>query len=281
VGNKAIKIVQLADRIRYPQMSTLELRETFLLRGLFETGALNLAYVDLDRTVIGAAVPGVDALPLPCPPELRATAFTERRELGVLNIGGKGSIQVDGTHYELQKLDALYIGKGEHAVTFTSADAASPAAFYLLSYPSHAEYPTTLVPHQLQATATLGAAETANLRTITKLIHLEGTRSSQLVMGFTELQPGSVWNTMPPHTHMRRSEVYLYFDIPDGDRVLHLMGPPEETRHLVLADREIVISPGWSIHAGVGTSSYKFCWGMGGENQVYSDMDALRIADLR
>lgn len=279
--NRVIKIVQLADRTRYPQMSTQELRETFLLRGLFEPGALNLAYVDLDRTVIGAAVPGVDALPLPCPPELRATTFTERRELGVLNVGGKGSIQVDGTHYVLEKLDALYIGKGEHSVTFSSADAANPAGFYLLSYPSHAEYPTALVPHHLQATATLGAAETANLRTITKLIHREGTRSSQLVMGFTTLQPGSVWNTMPPHTHMRRSEVYLYFDIPDGDRVLHLMGPPDETRHLVLANREAVISPGWSIHAGVGTSSYKFCWGMGGENQVYSDMDALRIADLR
>jgi 4-deoxy-L-threo-5-hexosulose-uronate ketol-isomerase len=281
VENNTVKIVQLADQIRYPQMSTLDLRETFLLRGLFEPGALNLAYVDLDRTVIGAAVPGIDALPLPCPPELRATAFTERRELGVLNIGGKGLIQVDDAHYALEKLDALYIGRREHVVNFSSVDATNPAAFYLLSYPSHAEYPTTLVQHQLQATVTLGAAETASLRKITKLIHLEGTRSSQLVMGFTELQPGSVWNTMPTHTHMRRSEVYLYFDIPEGDRVMHLMGPRDETRHLVLANREVVISPGWSIHAGVGTSSYKFCWGMGGENQVYSDMDALRISDLR
>ncbi len=276
-----MKILQMADRIRYPRMSTAELRETFLLSDLFAPGKVQLAYVDLDRTVIGSAVPLKDGLTLPCPDELRAHSFTERRELGILNIGAAGEVEVDGEKHTLGKLDALYVGRGDHSITFSSSDSSSPAEFYLLSYPAHAEYPTTLIQRGKEAPLTIGAQETANLRTITKLIHLEGARSCQLVMGFTELQNGSVWNTMPPHTHMRRSEVYLYFDLPENQRVIHLMGPAEETRHLVVASRQVVISPGWSIHAGVGTSPYTFCWGMGGENQVYSDMDALGIPDLK
>jgi len=163
---------------------------------------------------------------------------------------------------------------------FSSADGAHPAEFYLLSFPAHAVYPTQLIHAADQSSTTLGASETANLRKITRLIHLEGTRSAQLVMGFTQLAPGSVWNTMPPHTHMRRSEIYLYFNLDANQRVVHLMGPGQETRNIVIANKQVVISPGWSIHAGVGTSNYTFCWGMGGENQVYSDMDALQIADL-
>jgi 4-deoxy-L-threo-5-hexosulose-uronate ketol-isomerase len=236
--------------------------------------------VDLDRTVIGSAVPLETALALPCPAELRAESFTERRELGVLNIGGAGSVHVDGRAYALGRRDALYVGRGKHAISFSSDDAAAPAEFYLLSYPAHAEYPTEVVRAAEQVPTPLGAADTANVRRITKLIHLEGVKSCQLVMGFTELEPGSVWNTMPPHTHMRRSEVYFYFDLPADQRVVHLMGPSAETRHLLVANKQVVISPGWSIHAGVGTSSYSFCWGMGGENQVYTDMDALRIAEL-
>jgi 4-deoxy-L-threo-5-hexosulose-uronate ketol-isomerase len=275
-----MKLIQMADPVRYPRMTTEELRATFLLDGLFKPGEIALAYVDLDRTVIGSAVPLETELPLPCPAELRAESFTERRELGVLNVGGAGAVHVDGRAYALGRRDALYVGRGKHAISFSSDDAAAPAEFYLLSYPAHAEYPIAVVRAAEQVPTPLGAADTANVRRITKLIHLEGVKSCQLVMGFTELEPGSVWNTMPPHTHMRRSEVYFYFDLPADQRVVHLMGPASETRHLLVANKQVVISPGWSIHAGVGTSSYSFCWGMGGENQVYTDMDALRIAEL-
>jgi 4-deoxy-L-threo-5-hexosulose-uronate ketol-isomerase len=255
-----MKLIQMADQVRFPRMCTAELRSTFLLDDLFQQGEVTLAYVDLDRTVIGSAVPLASALPLPCPAELRAESFTERRELGVLNIGGSGAVHVDGEAYGLGLRDAIYVGRGKHAISFSSDDADAPAELYLLSYPAHTEYPTAVVRAGEQEPAALGAAETANLRKITKLIH--------------------VWNTMPPHTHRRRSEVYFYFDLPADQRVVHLMGPAAETRHLVVANKEVVISPGWSIHAGVGTSSYSFCWGMGGENQVYTDMDALRIPEL-
>ena len=276
-----MKILQLPDAVRYQTMSTEELRSGFLLESLFIEDSLDLVYVDLDRTVIGSAVPVTGPLPLPCPEELRATSFLERRELGVLNIGGPGYVDVDGQDYSLDKLDALYIGCGINSVVFRSKDASSPASFYLLSYPAHAVYPTELIQTSGQQPVCIGAAETANSRSIYKLIHLEGARSCQLVMGVTQLDTGSIWNTMPPHTHMRRSEVYLYFDVPAADRVLHLMGPPQETRHLIVADKQVVISPGWSIHAGAGTRNYKFCWGMGGENQVYTDMDPAPIIELR
>ncbi len=261
-------------------MSTAELRSTFLLEDLFEPEAVKLVYVDLDRTVIGSAVPLASPLELPCPSELRATAFTERRELGVFNIGGSGAVHLNDKTHALGNRDAAYIGKGDHRISFTSDDAKSPAEFYLLSYPAHATYPTQVVRAADATPVSLGETATANLRRIIKLIHLEGIKSSQLVMGFTQLQAGSVWNTMPPHTHMRRSEVYLYFDLPAEHRVVHLMGPAGETRHLIVANKQVAISPGWSIHSGVGTSSYSFCWGMGGENQVYTDMDALSIPEL-
>jgi 4-deoxy-L-threo-5-hexosulose-uronate ketol-isomerase len=275
-----MKVLQMADVIRYPQMSTAELRATFLLDDLFTPGEVQLVYVDLDRTVIGSAVPLAASLTLPCPKELRAETFTERRELGVFNIGGEGSVDVDGKTFRLGNRDALYVGRGEHSVSFLSANAEKPAEFYLLSYPAHAVYPTAIVLAADRAPLTLGDAATANRRTISKLIHLEGAKSCQLVMGFTELERGSVWNTMPPHTHMRRSEIYMYFDLPAEHRVVHLMGPANETRHLIVANKQVAISPGWSVHAGVGTASYSFCWGMGGENQVYTDMDALRIPEL-
>ncbi|WP_263357769.1 5-dehydro-4-deoxy-D-glucuronate isomerase [Acidicapsa ligni] len=276
-----MKFLEMPDSVRYTRMNTEELRSSFLIESLFTKDAVELIYVDLDRTVIGSAVPATGALTLPCPNELRATSFLERRELGVLNIGGPGTIEVDGEAFTLDKLDALYISRGNASITFRSTEASTPAEFYLLSYPAHATYPTTLIRKAEQIATTLGSQETANLRHISRLIHLEGTRSCQLVMGVTELESGSVWNTMPPHTHMRRSEVYLYFDIPASDRIIHLIGPPQETRHLVIANKQVVVSPGWSIHAGVGTRNYKFCWGMGGENQVYSDMDPAPITDLR
>ena len=275
-----MRVLQMADAVRYPSMSSQQLRDTFLLSDLFQAGELSLTYVDVDRTVIGSAVPTTSPLALPCDAELRANYFTERRELGVLNIGQLGTISVDGRDFSLDHLDALYVGRGSQDITFASADAEHPAEFYLLSYPAHAPYPTQLIRSKDLERVKLGAPENANAREITKLIHLEGVRSCQLVMGFTQLAKGSVWNTMPPHTHMRRSEVYLYFDLPQESRVVHLMGPSDETRHLVVANKQVAISPGWSIHAGVGTSNYTFCWGMGGENQVYSDMDALAVSDL-
>ncbi len=275
-----MKILQMADAIRYRTMTTEELRETFVISDLFQPGQINMTYVDLDRTVIGSAVPTGAPLFLPTDDALKATYFTERRELGILNIGGAGKVTVSGKECELQRLDALYVGRGNEDIRFASTDASCPAEFYLLSYPAHATYPVQLVRSAGLEKVTLGSPETANLREITKVIHLAGAHSCQLVMGFTQLASGSVWNTMPPHTHMRRSEVYLYFDIAAADRVIHLMGPAHETRNLVIANKQVVISPGWSIHAGVGTRNYTFCWGMGGENQVYNDMDALAIADL-
>ncbi len=276
-----MKILQMADAVRYGTMTTNDLRQTFLIADLFQVGQLSLTYVDLDRAVIGSTVPGKAPLHLPVYDALKANYFTERREIGILNIGGPGRITVNAEEYDLNRLDALYVGRGNENISFSSADEAHPAEFYLLSYPAHAEYPSQLVRSTDVERVRIGTPECANSREITKLIHLQGTRSCQLVMGFTQLALGSVWNTMPPHTHMRRSEVYLYFDIAEGDRVIHLMGPAQETRHIVVANKQVVVSPGWSIHAGVGSRNYSFCWGMGGENQVYSDMDALAITDLR
>jgi 4-deoxy-L-threo-5-hexosulose-uronate ketol-isomerase len=276
-----MRLYQMADAVRYGLMNTDELRETFLLEGMFEPGEIEFAYVDLDRTVIGSAVPESEALTLEMEPELRAEYFLEQRELGVLNVGGAGSIVVDDKKFELGKLDCLYVGRGSKKVIFSSNNADDPAHFYLLSYPAHAEYPTAMVKFSDLQGLQLGAAETCNKRTIYKAIYKDGIKSCQLVMGFTLLESGSNWNTMPPHTHMRRSEIYFYFDVDPAHRVLHLMGPPDATSHLVVADKEVVVSPGWSIHAGVGTKNYAFCWGMGGENQAYDDMDPVTIADLR
>ena len=272
----------LPDSRRYATMSATELREAFLLDALFVSGEVRLFYVDVDRTVIGGAVPaGNEPLALPNPADLRAAFFAERRELGVLNVGGRGSITVDGQSFAMDRLDCLYVGRGSRDVRFASSDPKSPARFYLLSYPAHAAYPTTLARKADASATNLGATETANKRTIYKYIHPDGIKSCQLVMGFTQLDVGSVWNTMPPHTHMRRSEVYLYFDLAPDARVLHLMGPPDETRHLVVADGQAVVSPPWSIHAGAGTTRYAFCWGMGGENQAFADMDTVTVNQMK
>lgn len=262
-------------------MTTQELRDCFLADGLFHPGEIRLNYVDLDRTVVGMASPVDAPLTLESSPELRAEYFTERRELGALNIGGPGFIHVGEAKHELNNLDLLYIGRGNPKIRFESKDSQKPAVFYILSYPAHAEHPVTVVRKADAQPMEIGAAETSNRRTIYKYIHMAGVKSCQLVMGVTHLHEGSTWNTMPAHTHMRRSELYLYFDVAENARVFHLMGPPEETRHIVVANREVVISPGWSIHAGVGTQAYKFCWGMGGENQDYTDMDPVDLRTMR
>jgi 4-deoxy-L-threo-5-hexosulose-uronate ketol-isomerase len=271
----------MADPTRFPHMTTAQLRETFQLDTLYEPGALHMVYVDLDRTVVGIAAPLWEPISLPTDADLRAEYFTERRELGVLNVGGGGTVTVNGTVYSLQKLDCLYIGRGNAEVSFASSDPATPATFYLLSYPAHTVYPVALVRKEDASPTTIGSAETCNLRTVAKYIYLGGVKSCQLVMGVTHLHPGSNWNTMPPHTHLRRSEVYLYFNLSPEAVAFHLMGPPEETRHIVMKDFQAVVSPGWSIHAGVGTRAYSFCWGMGGENQDYADMDPAPITSLR
>jgi 4-deoxy-L-threo-5-hexosulose-uronate ketol-isomerase len=239
-----MRLIQVADAVRYPRMTTDELRDAFLVDKLFQPGRIDLTYVDLDRTVIGSAVPLGKPLALETDPDLRADYFTERRELGVLNIGAAGAMEVDGVTYQLSNLDALYVGRGSKLITFSSHNASAPAEFYLLSYPAHATYPVAKVEAGAAESAVLGSSETANHRRINRLIHLQGVRSCQLVMGYTQLTQGSVWNTMPPHTHMRRSEVYLYFNLKPEDRVIHLMGPAHETRHIVVADKQVTPSAG-------------------------------------
>jgi 4-deoxy-L-threo-5-hexosulose-uronate ketol-isomerase len=271
----------LADPTRFPRMTTSELRETFVLGSLYEPGALHLHYIDLDRTIVGIAAPLAAPISLPADAELRAQYFTERRELGALNIGGAGSIFVNGTRYPLANLDCLYIGRGHAEISFAADDPAAAPIFYLLSYPAHTTYPVALIRKEDADPTVIGSAATCNLRTVTKYIHLGGAKSCQLVMGVTHLHPGGNWNTMPPHTHLRRSEVYLYFNLAPDAAVFHMMGPPQETRHLLMKSFDAVVSPGWSIHCGVGTQAYSFCWGMGGENQDYADMDAVSITSLR
>jgi len=273
-------ILPAIDVRGYSRMPTNELRRAFLLEGLFQPGLLVLKYWETDRTIIGSAVPGSTKLELACPRELSAKFFNERRELGILNVGEPGSVEVDGQVHALKQFDCLYVGRGVRSVAFASADAARPAQFYLLSYPAHTDYPTALATLAGTPGAELGSAETANARTIYKFIHTGGIKSCQLVMGMTVLKPGSVWNTMPPHTHLRRSEVYLYLNVPAEHAVFHFAGTPQETRNLLVHDRQAVLSPPWSVHSGVGTANYTFVWGMGGENQEFADMDPAPIKTL-
>lgn len=269
----------------YPRLvatlSPEQLRAEFLVGGLFADGEANFRYWETDRTVVGGIVPGAAALPLPNPAEVRSDFFLERREGGVINLGGAGTITVDGAAHAMAPLDALYLGRGARQVVFASRDAAQPARFYFLSYPAHTAYPVRHIPIANARGERLGARESANERTLFKLIHPGAFPTCQIVMGFTRLESGCVWNTMPPHTHLRRSEVYCYFNIPSDQAVFHFMGEPTATRHLVVRDLEVVLSPPWSIHSGVGTKAYSFVWGMGGENQEFSDMDAVPIATLR
>jgi 4-deoxy-L-threo-5-hexosulose-uronate ketol-isomerase len=271
----------MPDQERFKRLTTDELRQAFLIEDLFSKGQITTHYLDLDRTIVGSAVPIMAPLILAAADELRAAFFLERRELGILLVAGKGSVTTDGEQFEMDALDCLYVGRGTKEVRFESADPAHPAEFYLLSYPAHTTYPTTLARKKDAAAVPLGSQEQLNKRTIYKYIHPAGIKSCQLVMGFTVLEPGSGWNTMPPHTHARRSEIYLYFNLPQAARVVHLMGPPAETRHLVVADKQVAIGPSWSIHAGIGTQSYTFCWGMGGENQAFEDMDQVPIPGLK
>lgn len=260
---------------------TAALRAEHLLADLFQPDSIQLVWWETDRTIAAGILPVSGPVALPVRPELRSAFFLERREAGVINIGGPGVVTVDGVTHALASLDGLYIGRGARDVAFASVDPANPAKYWLLSYPAHASYPTRHAPFATAETVTLGAPATANERKLTKLIHAGAFPTCQVVMGVTRMQPGGVWNTMPPHTHLRRSEVYLYFDVQPAHAVFHFMGQPQETRHLLVHNEQAVLSAPWSIHSGVGTAAYSFVWGMGGENQEFADMDPAPVASLR
>lgn len=261
--------------------NTEQLRENFLVTGLMQDDQVKLEYTHYDRMIVGGAKPVNQSIALPNHAELRAEYFLKRRELGIINVGGAGSVNADGQKIEMQKLDCLYIGKGTKEVSFASNDKNNPAVFYLLSSPAHAKYPTTKFTKEQASPLQLGTTETSNKRTVYKYIYADGIQSCQLVMGLTTLEPGSVWNSVPPHTHSRRMEAYFYFDLAADQRIFHFMGETNETRHIVMANHEAVVSPPWSTHFGCGTSNYGFIWGMAGENLAYDDMDKCTVADLR
>jgi 4-deoxy-L-threo-5-hexosulose-uronate ketol-isomerase len=249
-----------------------ELRREFLVEGLFSPGEARLRYWDVDRTVIGGICPVGAAIGLPNPTELKSAFFLERREVGIINIGGPGIVRAAGSEFRVANLDALYLGRQTKDVSFESESATEPARFWVQSYAAHTVHPSRHVKFAESPVERLGGAAGANERTLHKLIHPAAFPTCQVVMGITRIAAGSVWNTMPPHTHMLRSEVYLYFGIQPGNAVFHFMGNPQKTRHLVVHDTDAVLSPSWSIHSGAGTSHYSFIWGMGGENQEFSDM---------
>ncbi|AQQ08644.1 4-deoxy-L-threo-5-hexosulose-uronate ketol-isomerase [Sedimentisphaera cyanobacteriorum] len=269
------------DPVRFSRMTNQEIRDNFLVETLFKPNTIEMVYSDVDRAILGSAVPAEKSLTLSTADELRAEFFCKRRELGVLNVGGEGAIDVDGQSFDLKKLECLYIGRGSREITFSSQNGSEPACFYLLSYPAHKEYPVKHAKIEDALQVHLGSKDTCNERTIYKYIHPDGIESCQLVMGFTEIAKGSVWNTMPPHLHPRRMEAYMYFDMSEENRVFHFMGKPDEMRHIAAADKQAIISPSWSIHSGAGTSGYRFCWGMGGENQDFNDMDHSGIEDFK
>ncbi|WP_066219866.1 5-dehydro-4-deoxy-D-glucuronate isomerase [Formosa haliotis] len=260
---------------------TQELRDEFLIDNLMEQDTINLTYTHYDRYIAGSAVPTSKPLTLETIDPLKADYFLERRELGIINVGGNGTVTVDGEVYELGLKDALYIGMGIKEVVFASEDASNPAKFYLNSAPAHTNFPTKKVSKAEANKIELGALETANHRTVNQMIIGGIVTTCQLQMGMTELKTGSVWNTMPAHVHDRRMEVYLYIDIPENQAVCHFMGQPQETRHIWMQNDQAVISPPWSIHSGSGTSNYTFVWGMAGENLDYNDMDVAKITELR
>jgi 4-deoxy-L-threo-5-hexosulose-uronate ketol-isomerase len=262
-------------------LSTEELRRRFLIQDLFRPDTIKLVYTYYDRLIVGGICP-TGTLTLSVDEKLIGALYLlERREMGVINVGARGSVSVDGTAYELETRDGLYIGMGSQELAFSSADKGSPAKFYLVCAPAHQAYPTEKITFSNTEPLHLGSLEKSNERTIHKFIHPDGVKSCQLVMGMTVLEPCCVWNTMPTHTHQRRIEAYLYFNIPDEEVVFHFMGEPGETRHIVVRNEEVVLSPSWSIHAGSGTSNYTFIWGMAGENQTFTDMDDVPMSALK
>jgi 4-deoxy-L-threo-5-hexosulose-uronate ketol-isomerase len=276
-----LKIINSVHPDDFKSYQTASIRERFLIDNIVQPDEINCVYTHYDRMIVGAAYPVNKSVELQNYPNLRAKYFLERREIGIINVAGDGEVIVDGQTFNVNKLDCLYAGKGVKDVAFLSKDPQRPAVFYILSAPAHTSYPTTLLTNASAAKVHIGDGATANKRTINKYIHLDGIKSCQLVMGLTILHEGSIWNTMPPHTHDRRMEAYFYFDLPDGQKIFHYMGEGDETRHIAVNNYEAVVSPPWSIHAGSGTASYSFIWGMAGENLDYTDMDAIAILDIK
>lgn len=277
-----MKLQRIASPTETRMLNTEDLQGHFLVRELFRAGQANLVYTDLDRAVVGGIWPKDELVRLDAADQLRSTHFFERREGGVLNVGqGLARASVDGVSFELPPESCLYIGLGSREVSFENLDPESACHLYFVSYPAHAEYPTRLAGRAEANEVRLGDSGKANERILYQFIHPNGIQSCQLVMGFTRILSGSVWNTMPPHTHERRSEVYLYFNLSPDEVVFHFMGEPDYTRHLVVRDRELILSPSWSIHAGCGTSNYDFVWAMGGENQRFDDMDMVSLRTIR
>ena len=275
---KILYSVHPDDFRNYP---TSLIRERFLLQNIGQSNKSNFIYTHYDRMVAGIIQPSAGAIRLDNYDNLRSNFFLERREMGIINVGGDGVIDVGGKQTTLKKLDCQYLGRGTDNISFSSTDASKPATFFILSCPAHADHPSTFMSSEQSSKVDLGDPKTANRRTIYKYIHKDGIQSCQLVMGLTVLHEGSVWNTMPPHTHDRRMEVYFYFDVADDQRVFHYMGEPQETRHILIGNHEAVVSPPWSIHAGSGTTNYSFIWGMAGENMEFTDMDAVQIRELK
>jgi 4-deoxy-L-threo-5-hexosulose-uronate ketol-isomerase len=280
MSGSGMKLRPSTDREGLRRMTAEDIRDTFVIDDLFQPGQVSMTYVEVDRAVVGSAAPLAAPLPLPTDRRLASTHFCERRELGVINIGGRGWIELDGARHDLENLDSLYVGRGVETVTFASASVDAPAKFYFVSYPAHAAHPSRLVRKAEAREIQAGDQKTANRRVIRQSIRPGIVETCQLVMGFTELESGNVWNTMPPHTHGRRSEIYMYFDAAPA-RVMHIMGEPSNPRTVFMDDGEAVFSPSWSMHSGVGTADYRFVWSMGGENLDFDDMDHLTLADLR
>jgi 4-deoxy-L-threo-5-hexosulose-uronate ketol-isomerase len=264
-----------------PGMTTAELRRHYLVETVFTPDAINLTYSHHDRIVLGGACPASGPLTLAAEPELRSASFFEHREAGLVNVGGPGRVALGDQCHDLPHGACLYIGRGQPDPVLTSHDGGDPARFYIFSAPAHSPFPTALVLPGQGVTRELGDPLTSNERSLNQYICPQGVPSCQIVMGVTSLHPGNMWNTMPAHTHDRRTECYLYFDLPADARVVHLCGQPHETRHLLVADQQAVISPSWSVHAGVGTAAYSFVWAMAGENQTFDDMDVVTAAELR
>jgi len=267
------------DKVKY--YSTEQLREEFLIPKLFSDDAVHMVYSHIDRVIVGGACPVSKELELTASPkDIGADFFLQRREIAIVNVAGNGCVIADGMSYNFAKLDGLYVGMGVKNLQFSSEDPAQPAHFYFVSAPAHTTYPTTHIPIRSAEPVHLGSISNSNERTINKYIHPDGVKSCQLVMGVTLLEPNNMWNTMPAHTHTRRMEVYFYFDLSGDNVVFHLMGEPHETRHLVVRNEQAVISPSWSIHSGMGTGNYAFIWAMAGENQTFTDMDAVAMSGL-
>lgn len=274
-------IRQVLSPAETKQLDTDGLRSNYLLEGLFQNGAISMTYSHLDRTIIGGIIPTAGPLKLESEKQIGSPNFLDRREMGVFLLSGAGTITVDGEVQAMNTHDCLYIPMGCTDVLFGSNDAKNPAHFYFISTPAHHRHPQRLITKDEAIRHDLGAPKDANVRILRQYIHPDVCDSCQLVMGMTTIQEGSVWNTMPCHTHDRRSEVYLYFEMAEATRVFHMMGKPQETRHLIVADEQAILSPGWSIHSGTATGSYAFIWSMGGDNQDFTDMDFVAMEDLR